>query len=175
MRKVAAAAPVAPTDVSMSDSESSEEEDLLSSSGSHPPPPPPQIPPTVARPEDLDVDCEDSPLDPPGLPEPVKIPTNHEVLDAKHALKEGMKNVPTPTKANAFCPKLWEFSFSRFSRFPNLRSSVDIFMAPPCLGSCFGEVFGCQNAFSAPVPRSVCRSVCLVGGVTFLLRPEEMV
>lgn len=89
VRKVDAAPP--PTDAAMSDSESSEEEDLLSSSGSQPPPPPPQHPPTVARPEDLDENCDESPLDPPGLPEPVKMPIDHEALDAKHALKEGMK------------------------------------------------------------------------------------
>ena len=77
---------------------------MLSSSGSQPPQPP-QIPPTVARPEDLDADCEDSPLDPPGLPEPVKVPIDHEALDAKHALKESIKNDSTPTKVDAFCPK----------------------------------------------------------------------
>ena len=60
MRKVGNAAPVA-ADVSMSESESSEEEDLLSSSGSQPPPPP-QIPPTVARTEDLDADCDEDSL-----------------------------------------------------------------------------------------------------------------
>ena len=119
MRKVGNAAPVA-ADVSMSDSESSEEEDLLSSNGSQPPPPP-QIPPTVARTEDLDADCdEDSLLDPPGLPEPVKIATNHEVLDAKHALKESLQNAPPPTKADAFLYILIEFLFFPlyFSPFP---------------------------------------------------------
>eukprot|EP00438_Fugacium_kawagutii_P025584 Skav209143 [mRNA] locus=scaffold2337:5273:8165:+ [translate_table: standard] len=94
------------------DSSSSSDEDLLSGSSSHPSGPPDDedgAPKAVARPDDLDLDCDDDEaiVKKPEVTEPEKVSTDHAALDAKWNLKNQVEaSVPEPPSRLLSCETL---------------------------------------------------------------------